>query len=68
MALNKYVVDLRSLDDDKRERVYELLHSHISFTGLSPTKLRNVYTLFVEQDFNPESLPDLPKELIHPVP
>lgn len=68
MALNKYIVDLRPLADDKRERIYELLHSHISFTGLSPTKQRNVYTFFAEQDFNPESLVDLPVELIRPAP
>lgn len=67
MSLKEYEVDLRSLDDDNRKRVYELLDLE-AFMELKPTNVRNVYTLFMDERINPDSLPGLPAGLIRRLP
>lgn len=52
------------MPEDDRDKLFDLLDQHYSYTGLSLTKEPHVYTFFLEDDVNPASIPGLPSKLL----
>lgn len=65
--LFKYVVDLRTLKDEERKELRERLHI-LSETGITLTKEPGVFTIFLDESINPQTIPGLSGELLHRVP
>lgn len=67
MSLKHYLVDLRSLSEEERRRVYDLL-DRITETGLSITPDPYVFDCFLDEKMPVTSIPGLPEGLIRQIP
>lgn len=63
MSLFHYAVDLSTFDGEELERVFDLLDKW-SFTGLKPTKIPKVFTLFAEEGDDIRKIVNLPEDRI----
>ena len=68
MSLYRYRIDLRSLKESDRERIYDLLDEHYVETNMMLTKTPHVYEFFMDESIIPEKIDGLPLELLHRVP
>lgn len=67
MPLTQYIIDMRSLSVSEREKLIDTL-DRCSETGLSLAGEHFVFTFFLDSKINPETIPDLPMELLRRVP
>lgn len=67
MSLYKYAVDTRSLSEEDREKLLELL-DRCTETGANFTETRFVFSFFLDEKINPETIPGIPAHLLRRVP
>ena len=68
MSLYRYRIDLRSLEESERERVYDLLDRHYVETNMMLTRTPHVYEFFMDESVIPAKIDGLPLELLRRVP
>ena len=68
MSLKRYVIDLRTLSESERSRIYDLLDGHYAETNMILTKEPHVYQLFMDESINPAKIDGLPPGLLRLVP
>ena len=67
MALNKYMLDLRNISPDERQRILETVDQY-SFTGTEDSGLPLVYIFYLDQGESVSKIPGLPLALIRQIP
>ena len=67
MALYQYMIDMRPLPEEARNKLYTLLDDHYPWTNMMLTKTPHVYSFFMDEKINPETIDGLPLELLRRV-